>query len=1382
MRGRTYVVTGIFVLFGLGVGYVSILRDTLELNQTAERRDRADSARQIEVVSVPAGSITLSQLSPEVNAMLQGAQGSKGDTGPQGERGVSGPQGPRGLDGGGSGSNGINQLVAGAGLLGGGSTSTVALRVDTGLSTEIINNKAEVKIASRGGLMRGADGIGLTAACDVSELLVWNGSAWVCDTLSIETGPIVLGTDTVGDYIAGVSAGTGLSVVGVVGEGWIPQLSVLYGAASGTAAQGNTQINLTAGTGLTGGGSVSVGAGGSLTLNLSNTGIASGSYGSNSAVATFNVDAQGRLITAGTTTLTNAALQNSSLSVTAGTGLAGGGSVSLGSSTTLSVQYGSSAGTAVQGNTQITCAGGTGNLSGGGNVLTVGAGGTCNSISISNNPSFASITTPYHTSNGGMVFETQATVGTDDIVFITAGVERVRMLEAGGFFFERGEFDATVVVAVPSGAHAQYAFVGPSGLILTNSFYASTLDPIYVNASETPAAGDIAGSFAGGLVVNSGSITNAKLQNSSVGITAGTGLSGGGTVSLGGSTSLAVLYGSSAGSAVQGNTQITCANGAGNLNGAGNTITLGTGGSCGAISITDTPTFTGLTITSSGISVTGNSTVTGTLSGLTGLTVSSGGASIAGNISLGTTSTNRLTVTAQLLGGSPLIFQGSTDDSFATVLAVTNPTMNNTVTLPNASGMLILDTRSILTPAGSGLIGGGNLSVDRTLSLDINGLPSKSGNSSNDLLAVYEASSGLVKKISREDWLQGIDGSLMYQGTWNANLNTPLLNDLTGTKGHLYVVTVGGTANLGSGSTTYVPGDFVIHNGTRWERISSGSPVTSVFGRTGGVTAQSGDYTAIQVTNTPQGNIAATDVQAALNELDLEKLGSLNGLTTNIQSFANDTNIIISSSGSTHTLGWTGTLAVARGGTGLSNITTNGVVYGNGTGSLQVSAAGTAGQVLIANSSGVPTFVTLSGDLTVTSSGAVTISADAVALGADTTGEYISRLGTLTGLSTSGNSGEGSTPGISVLYGSAVNTAVQGSVQLTCASGTGNLSGGGNTVTLGSGGTCNAISTNAAVTFATSVSSPLYTSTGATTLSSSGSNDLTLTSGSNAINLNATTIKSTNNMTLDLNNESDTSYFLMNSGLGTLTLDVEGRASFTQFVSAPTFRSNGTMILQTQATVGADDMIFQTAGTEKMRLYENGNLGLGVSDLGARLQIAPTAATDIGLIVRGAASQSADLLQIRDSANAILVRVNSNGNMVTQAVTVNGTLTTNGNVLLNGKLLTSGITPTIVSGASADCGGSGTPSVSISGNDVSGTITVTTNAIQALGSCTAGILANVTFAGAYGVAPRVMLTPMSANASNLRYYFTSTTGGFSLGTGNAASATTTYSYAYFIAQ
>lgn len=48
-------------------------------------------------------------------------------------------------------------------------------------------------------------------------------------------------------------------------------------------------------------------------------------------------------------------------------------------------------------------------------------------------------------------------------------------------------------------------------------------------------------------------------------------------------------------------------------------------------------------------------------------------------------------------------------------------------------------------------------------------------------------------------------------------------------------------------------------------------PVQSVFGRTGNISPQSGDYSASQVSNTPSGNISSTNVQAAINELDAEK-------------------------------------------------------------------------------------------------------------------------------------------------------------------------------------------------------------------------------------------------------------------------------------------------------------------------------------------------------------------------------------------------------------------------------------------------------------------------------------------------------------------------------
>jgi len=62
---------------------------------------------------------------------------------------------------------------------------------------------------------------------------------------------------------------------------------------------------------------------------------------------------------------------------------------------------------------------------------------------------------------------------------------------------------------------------------------------------------------------------------------------------------------------------------------------------------------------------------------------------------------------------------------------------------------------------------------------------------------------------------------------------------------------------------------------------------------------------------------------------------------------------------------------------------------------------------------------------------AATIQPDSVALGTDTTGDYVANLGTGTGVTIASNTGEGSQPTISVDYGSTANTAVEGDTEIT---------------------------------------------------------------------------------------------------------------------------------------------------------------------------------------------------------------------------------------------------------------------------------------------------------------------------------------------------------------
>ena len=119
--------------------------------------------------------------------------------------------------------------------------------------------------------------------------------------------------------------------------------------------------------------------------------------------------------------------------------------------------------------------------------------------------------------------------------------------------------------------------------------------------------------------------------------------------------------------------------------------------------------------------------------------------------------------------------------------------------------------------------------------------------------------------------------------------------------------------------------------------------VSTVFGRSGAVTATNGDYTASQVTNVAAGSIAAITVQNAINELDTEKL----------------------------------------------------------------SVTLSDGQIWVGNGLNVATAVTASGDVLISNTGVTTVQSNSVALGTDTTGNYVAGNTAGTGISISGSAGEG---------------------------------------------------------------------------------------------------------------------------------------------------------------------------------------------------------------------------------------------------------------------------------------------------------------------------------------------------------------------------------------
>lgn len=98
--------------------------------------------------------------------------------------------------------------------------------------------------------------------------------------------------------------------------------------------------------------------------------------------------------------------------------------------------------------------------------------------------------------------------------------------------------------------------------------------------------------------------------------------------------------------------------------------------------------------------------------------------------------------------------------------------------------------------------------------------------------------------------------SVVYKGTWNASTNTPALADGTGDKGEYYVVSTAGSTSV-DGITNWEVGDWIIFNGSVWEKNDNTDQVTSVAGKQGAVTLVAADITDFESTVSANTNVAA---------------------------------------------------------------------------------------------------------------------------------------------------------------------------------------------------------------------------------------------------------------------------------------------------------------------------------------------------------------------------------------------------------------------------------------------------------------------------------------------------------------------------------------------
>jgi hypothetical protein len=224
------------------------------------------------------------------------------------------------------------------------------------------------------------------------------------------------------------------------------------------------------------------------------------------------------------------------------------------------------------------------------------------------------------------------------------------------------------------------------------------------------------------------------------------------------------------------------------------------------------------------------------------------------------------------------------------------------------------------------------------------------------------ATLGIDGRLTTDQIPSSLVGAIVFQGGWNAANNTPTLSNGTGVTGYQYIVTVGGTQNLGAGNVTYISGDTVTYGGNVWNRVEASSPISSVSGNlhmqvsptTGavvvGIDATPNAVIGTVVSRDASGNFQANVITAALSGAATSALTAATvtaGVQSAITQVGTLTSLTVSGNVSTGNVSgttYTGTTAIFAGNVTAANVNSNtfgthvGAVTGNVTGTILTAA------------------------------------------------------------------------------------------------------------------------------------------------------------------------------------------------------------------------------------------------------------------------------------------------------------------------------------------------------------------------------------------------------------------------------------------------------------
>lgn len=208
-----------------------------------------------------------------------------------------------------------------------------------------------------------------------------------------------------------------------------------------------------------------------------------------------------------------------------------------------------------------------------------------------------------------------------------------------------------------------------------------------------------------------------------------------------------------------------------------------------------------------------------------------------------------------------------------------------------------------------------------------------------------------------------------YLGMWAASTNTPTLADGVGSAGDVYLASDAGTVDFGSGPIAFALGDWAVYSGTVWQHSSNANSVVSVNGFTGIVSLSLSDLTSkshTALTDIGTNTHAQIDTHVAstsnphsvtATQVGLGNVDNTSDSTKNSASVALTNKTIDGNSNTLTVLAGTqlsGQVPLANGGTAKSLTAVNGGVVWSDSDSLEITAAGTNGQVLKSGGAATP--------------------------------------------------------------------------------------------------------------------------------------------------------------------------------------------------------------------------------------------------------------------------------------------------------------------------------------------------------------------------------------------------------------------------------------------